>query len=116
MPEKLKQILDKIVEWWKKFSTKQKTLIISIVAVIVVALVILTAVVSKPTMVTLITCESTTQASEVKELLDGEGVAYELSQDGLTFEVNEKDEANASILLGSNDIPTEGYSIDDAID
>ena len=116
MPEKLKQILDKIVEWWKKFSTKQKTLIISIVAVIVVALVILAAVVSKPTMVTLITCESTTQASEVKELLDGEGVTYELSQDGLTFEVNEKDEANASILLGSNDIPTEGYSIDDAID
>ena len=45
MPEKLKQILNKIAEWWKKFSTKQKALIISIVAVVVVALAILAAVV-----------------------------------------------------------------------
>lgn len=116
MPEKLKQILDKIANWWKKFSTKQKTLIISIAAVVVVALAILVAVMSKPTMITLISCESATQASSVKELLDGEGINYELSQDGLTFTVDEKDEANASILLGSNDIPTEGYSIDQVFD
>ena len=116
MPERLKQIIDKIGDWWKRFSTKQKTLIVSIAAVVVVALIILGMVVSRPTMVTLITCDSATQASQVKDLLDGESIPYELSQDGLTFTVNKKDEANASILLGSNSIPSEGYSIDDAID
>ena len=116
MPERLKQILDKIVAWWKKFSTKQKTLIISVIAVIAVALGILGVVISKPTLVTLITCDSATQASEVKSLLDDNSITYEMSQDGLTFSVNEKDEANASILLGSNDIPTEGYSMDQVFD
>ena len=101
MPERLKQIIDKIGDWWKRFSTKQKTLIVSIAAVVVVALIILGMVVSRPTMVTLITCDSATQASQVKDLLDGESIPYELSQDGLTFTVNKKDEANASILLGS---------------
>ena len=42
MPEQLQQILDKILEWWKKFNTKQKALLASIVAVILLSLVILT--------------------------------------------------------------------------
>ena len=116
MPENVQNILNKVKEWWSKFSTKQKTLLISIVAVIIIALAILAAVVSQPEMVTLITCENATQASEVKSLLEGEGIETEISQDGLTFKVDSKDEANASILLGSNEIPTEGYSIDNVFD
>lgn len=41
MPERLKAILDKITAWWKKFNTKQRSVLISIVAVVIVALVIL---------------------------------------------------------------------------
>ena len=55
MPEQVQKVLDRILEWWKKFNTKQKTLLISIVAVVLVALAILAAVVSKPKMVTLVT-------------------------------------------------------------
>lgn len=117
MPEQVQKILDKIVEWWKKYSTKQKVLLGSIAATVILALVILTMVVSQPTMVTLIECETTAQAGEVKELLDGDGgVAYEMSQDGLIFYVDEKDEATASILLGTNSIPTDGFTIDDVVD
>ena len=47
MPEQVQNILNKITEWWKKFNTKQKALLISIVAVIIVALAILAAVVSE---------------------------------------------------------------------
>lgn len=39
MPERLKAILDKITAWWKKFNTKQRSVLISIVAVVIVALV-----------------------------------------------------------------------------
>lgn len=35
MPEQVQNILNKITEWWKKFNTKQKALLISIVAVII---------------------------------------------------------------------------------
>lgn len=116
MQERLRGIWNRIVAWWKKFNTKQKALVISIAAVVFVALGILAFIMSQPKMVTLINCESAKEASTVKELLDGESIAFETSSDGLTFSVEEKDEANASILLGSNDIPTEGYSIDNVFD
>ena len=108
-------ILEKIKEWWLKFTTKQKTLLISITAVVILALVILAVVMTKPTMVQLITCEDATQASSVKDLLDGNSIDYEVSSDGMTFSVNAKNQADANILLGSNSIPTNGFTIDDAL-
>lgn len=116
MQERLRQIWDRIVAWWKKFNTKQKALLISLTAIVFVALAILAFVMTRPKMVTLITCESAKEAGTVKELLDGESIYYETSNDGLAFQVKQEDEANASILLGSNDIPTEGYSIDKVFD
>ena len=116
MPEQIQKILDRVLEWWKKFNTKQKALLISSVAVVIVALVILAAVMNQPNMVTLITCESTKQAAEVKDLLSGENINYEVSQDALTFSVDAKDYANAEMLLGTNSIPTEGFSITNVTD
>ena len=116
MPDRVQNILNRVKEWWTKFSTKQKTLLISISSVFVLALVILAVVINRPKMVPLITCEDTKQASQVKELLEGEGITPEISSDGLTFSVNSKDESNASILLGSNGIPTTGYGIENVFD
>lgn len=116
MPEQVQKILSRILEWWKKFNTKQKALLISIAATIILALVILSVIVSRPTMVTLITCEDTAKAGEVKQLLDDNHVTYEISQDGLTFSVDEKDNSTAAILLGTNGIPTDGFGIDDVFD
>ncbi len=116
MPENVQNILNKINDWWKKFSVKQKTLLVSITAVIVLALVILAVVMNQPNMVTLVTCENAKQASQVKELLAGENIKAQISADGLTFTVNAKDKANASILLGSNNIPADGYGIENVFD
>lgn len=112
MQERIQEVLNRIKEWWGKFSTKQKALLISIAGVVVVAIGILAFVMTRPQMVELIACESTKQASEVKDLLDGESIAYEVSDDGLVFTVKKEDEATAAILLGKNEIPTSGYSID----
>lgn len=116
MQERIQALLDRIKEWWKKFTTRQKVLLISITAVVFLALGILAFVMTRPTMVSLINCENAKQAGQVKDLLESEQISYELSKDGLSFRVNAKDEANASILLGSNDIPTEGYSITNVFD
>lgn len=116
MPEQVQKILDKIVEWWKAFNTKQKILITSLTATVILALVILAAILSQPEMTELVVCESTAEAGEVKELLTEEGIEFNILEDNLTFEVNEKDKANAAILLGQNDIPTEGYDINSVFD
>ena len=113
MPEQIQQILNKILEWWKKFNTKQKALLASITAAIVLSLVILAVVVSTPKMMTLHTCTSLTEASTIKDLLTDNGIAFETSTDGMVFSVEEVDYADARILLGANEIPTDGPDIDD---
>ena len=116
MPEAIQNILNRIKEWWLKFTTKQKAIIISAVAIVIIALVILAYVVTRPTWITLATATSAEQASKIKELLDGENIEYQTSQDGMTYSVKTEDEANANILLGTNSIPSKGYSINDVID
>lgn len=117
MPEQIQKVLNQIVEWWKKFNTKQKIVLGSITGAILLALVILALVVSTPVMVELVRCETTADASKVKEMLESDGsIEYELSQDGLTFLVNEKHEIAANFLLADNGIPSSGYGIENVFE
>ena len=116
MPEQIQAILNRILEWWRKFTRRQQVLIISITAVVIVSFIILGVIITRPTMVQLVACEDGKQAAAVKELLESEGIKYETSQDGFTYYINEKDEWKANVLLGSNEIPTSKYSIDNVID
>lgn len=65
-------------------------LLISLTAVVILALVILGVVVSRPSYTTLIDCQNAKEASQVKDLLDGEGdIDYKVT-DTIHFEVNKK--------------------------
>lgn len=110
-----KKLLERIKEWWNKFQPKQKTLIIGIAVVILLAIAILVAVLTKKQYVNIANCESTKEAAAVKELLDGQGMDYNVTKDGLHFEVVSSQESDARLLLGSNKIPTAGYTIDDVL-
>ena len=113
MPEQLQKIIDRIAEWWKKFSNKQRMLMISLTAIVILALVILGVVVSRPTYTTLIDCKNAKEASQVKDLLDsGDNIDYKVTNT-THFEVNTKDENAANWLLGSNNIDTAGFDLSD---
>lgn len=116
MPEQIQNIINRILEWWKKFTRRQQVLIVSLAVVVIAAISIMAYVVSRPETMRLITCDDATQAQAVGALLDGEGIAYTTSQDGFTYFINTKDEAAANILLGTNKIPSSGYSLTDVID
>ncbi len=116
MPEQLQKILDKILEWWKKFNNKQRVMLISVIGVVIIALVILALVMSTPTMTTLCICDDYKEAAQIKELLDADGsIKYETTGDGLVFRVDQKDEAAACMLLGANEIFAESFSIDEVL-
>lgn len=115
MPERLKAILDKITAWWKKFNTKQRSVLISIVAVVIVALVILGVVISRPTQVELVEAQSASEASTIKGVLEDNNISYEVDSK-LVFFVNKSDEVNAIMALGDNGIPAQAYSIDNIIE
>ena len=82
MQERLRNIPKQFVEWWNKFSVKQKTLIASVTLAVIVGLLIVARVLTTPTMVSIRTCEDTKEAGEVKQLLDGEGIKFEVSKIG----------------------------------
>lgn len=117
MPEQVKQILDKIVEWWKKFNNRQRVLLISAFSVIMIALIILAVVMTTPSMETLHVCEDYAEAAKIKEILDSdETINYEFVESSLSFRVDEEDLGTASMLLGSSQIELSSYSINNVID
>ncbi len=116
MQERIQGIPKKVLEWWGKFSVKQKTLIASIAVFFVVAMAIVVKILTTPTMVPIRSCEDTKEAAEVKELLQGEGIYFEVSSDGLNFQVRAQDEANAAILLGKNGIPASSYDLNNVFE
>ena len=109
--EWLKKLWDRIVAWWGKFTAKQKTLIVSVSAGVIVLVVLAVSLLTQPQYETLIVCDTTKQTSEVKDLLDGENITYKISTDGYTVSVLKSQMSDATILLGANDIPTQGYDI-----
>lgn len=116
MPEQVKQILDKVLEWWKKFNNKQRIMIASAIGVVIIALVILAVVMSTPKMTVLYQCKDYTEAANIKEILEADGtIKYDTINGGLTFRVSEADEADACMLLATNDFASQPYSIDNVV-
>ena len=116
MAEKARELLNKVLEWWNKFSTKQKTFIISAGAGVILALAILITALTRPQYEILLNCETTKEAAEVTELLEGEGLDFTVSDDGYQIKINKDQMSEASLLLGANDIQSYAYTIDNVTD
>lgn len=116
MMEQLKKILDRFLDWWKKFTSKQKTIIISVAAVLVLFFGILITILSQPKYALVTVCQSEKESSQVKELLEANEITYRVSDDGLEYEVITSQLANARILLGSSEILTTTYDLSAVFD
>lgn len=114
MVDRLKKIPTQLLEAWNNYTNKQKTLIISVVAAVFFAIVLLTYIVSRPQMEELVKCETTSDASEITELLKGDAINYTLSNDSKTIYVDKKVYSDALLLLGKNNIPKSSMSLSDA--
>lgn len=112
MAERLKELWNKVLEWWNKFSTKQKTFIISAGAGVILALGILVTILTRPQYVVLLNCESTKEASEVSDLLTEAALDHQVSDDGYQISINKEQLGEANLLLGANDIQSNAYTID----
>lgn len=112
LQERLRALWQRFLDWWNKFTAKQKTLIISVAAGVMVLIAVVVAIVTKPQYKTLYISETTKETSGVTALLEENNITYETSQDGLTVSVLEEQYTDAVILLGANNYPAAEYSID----
>lgn len=113
MADKLKEIPAKILEWWNKFTTRQKSIIIGAAAVVIFAFAIIMYVMSKPQYVRLVTCETTAQASEIIDTLDSAGIAHRESNDGLKIDVESSQQSAANLALGSAGYVPDALNLND---
>lgn len=116
MPERIKEILNRIKEFWNKFTTKQKAIIASITAVLLVSVLILVVVLTRTQYTHLITCETTKEANSVVTILEGASIPYKLSNNSTTISVDTKQHDAARLLLGANDIETDDMSVEELFD
>ena len=113
--EKLKELGNRILEWWNRFTAKQKTLIVVGTAVVILAIVIIVSRLTQPRYILLRECESTAEAAEVRDLLDEESMHYTISDDGLTIRILKNEVSDAQLLLGANNIKAAGYGIENVV-
>lgn len=111
MLDNLKEIPKKLLERWNKFTSRQKTLMVSAAAGMLVAFAVLLWILTQPQYEVLVTCETTREASEITELL-AEEYNYKTSEDGYIIYVSKDQISQARLLLGANNIPADAYGID----
>ncbi len=115
MQERLKQIPKQLLDLWKKYTNKQKTIIISVVCVVVLAFALLIFLMQRVEYTFLEAAETTNEASQIVDILKGENIPYKLGGDNLTISVDAKRYSDAILLLASNNMPSTGISIDELL-
>lgn len=115
MADKLKETPKKVLEWWNKFTTKQKSIIVGIVAVVVFTFAILVYIFSKPQFERLTICENIQDAAEVIAILDNAGIEHQESTDGLIINVKSERMSDANLAIGAAGFMPDDYSITDAL-
>lgn len=115
MADKLKEIPAKVLAWWNKFTTRQKSIIIGISAAVIFTFAILIYVFTKPQYTRLLTCDNTSQAAEVVDILDGAGITHKESADALVISVLSSQISDANLALATGGYVPDDYTIQDAL-
>lgn len=107
MMDQLIAIKDKIVAFWNKYTTRQKTIIICVVLAVFFALVLLSYFLTRPVYTHLATFSDAGLANTLSEALEGKNIKHEMNTDAsgtTSFEVEQSDYSEAVLAMGANGI------------
>lgn len=112
MAERIKNLGKQLLDIWKNYSKKQKTLIISVTCGVIVAFALLAILMNRVDYAKLKVCENDKEAVQIVALLKENNIKYKLDKNSLTISVDTKKTDDAYILLNSNDITTDDIAKD----
>lgn len=116
MQERIKEVPAKFVEFWNKYTGKQKSIIIAVICVVLLAIGVTAYFVSRPTWVKFEAFRNVDDANAMTGALTDAGIKWKASSDGLTLYVHDKDYTNALYTMSDNNLVDTGYSWDKAFD
>jgi flagellar M-ring protein FliF len=113
MPEWLRNTLNKIKEWWLKFTTRQKAIIIGLGVLAIVVFIVILTVVTRPQYETLYIAETTGESSQIVGILSDAGIEYQISTNALVISVKNEDFSSAQLALASSGYKPEELNLSD---
>ena len=116
MQERIKEIPNKFKEFWSRYTGKQKTIIISVICVVLIAIGATAWFVSRPSWTMFQAFENLDDANAMANALEGAGIRYKASNNGLTLYVKDSDMTNALYTMSDNGLVDKGYTWDKAFD
>ncbi|GIP56552.1 flagellar basal-body MS-ring/collar protein FliF [Paenibacillus sp. FSL W8-0186] len=108
MNERIAQYRDRLTGYWNNFSSKQKTLLLSTIAIILLAVILLTIQFSKTEYEVAFTNLDSTDAAGIMNHLESSGIPYKLSADGTSISVPSKEASRVKVDVGSQGIVKNG--------
>lgn len=116
MTDRIKEIPARFVEFWNKYTSKQKTIIIAVLCVVLVLIAVVGYLVSRPTWTKLTRFKELDDASSLVNELDAQGIANKSSKDGLTIYVHDNKMTDAFYSMSDANLVDKGYTWDKAFD
>lgn len=118
MMDQLVAIKDKILEFWNKYTAKQKTIIICVACAILIAIVLLAYFMTRPVYTDVATLSGDV-ATTFDTALEGAGLDYEKESDSdgnTTFRVEQSEYSDAILLMGENQISDDEMTWEKALE
>lgn len=118
MMDQLITIKDKILEFWNKYTAKQKTIIVCVAGAILIAIVLLAYFMTRPVYTDVATL-SGDAATTFDSALEGASLKYEKESDSngnTTFRVEQSQYSDAILLMGENQITDDEMTWEKALD
>ena len=112
MREWFRQLPARIVEFWNRYTGRQKALFFSVVAAVIITLVALFAILNRTTYTRLATFEDSAQTAEADTLLTENNITHRISDDALSIDVDDNQIAEARLILGQNGISATSTGVD----
>ena len=108
MQERLKEIPNRLLEYWNKWTSKQKTIIVASIVGVILLIAVLVAVLGRTKYVELDTFGDTRTASQVVSLLNESTISTKLGSDNLTVLVDQERYGEAVMAVAVSDLVDEG--------
>ena len=115
MADRLKEILAKVKEWWNKYTSRQKTMIVGGVLACVLGLVLFIVIISRPKYLILKENETQAQTVELIGILDSNNIAHKEDAYNLKVMVQAKDMQAAELALAAAGYKPDSWGINDAL-
>jgi len=109
MNEQLKKINEQMKRLWSESSRRNKVLFFTILTILLIAIIAITIATTKKTYVPLYTNMSPDEVGQIKEELDAENVAYEITDGGTSIKVPKEDSERLLVELAGKKIPSSGH-------